>query len=545
VLSRIEEARRKREEEEKRKREEQKRKEQEAEERRKRSAKRIEEARATREQEEKRQREQAQATYLQKQQTSVRARIQEAERLVAATSAESDRLKPRANHVSVSAPSTPGRSLSPGRAVSPGRAAVASPASTLAPSASAPIAAAPSSPQQPHAQTVAQAARFNGPITLTTTATTTTTTISTLTGEVNTITSTSQETLTLTLTLPAAASGHPSDDGGSGRSTTTKDKVKDTTEKAAAVVAEDAEAPLPPAPAEEAEAPPPLPPLPAADDGPTPPPLPAAPMPELPRPQSGLKLGAGATQGRRPDMEDAHTAILSLPDAPDIAFVAVYDGHGGRAAAEYCAEKLHRNVCKDPAFRTDLKRAIHNGFLRTDRKFLEICRRYGLEAGCTACAVFVTPTRIYVANAGDCRCILSRGGKLVILSNDHKPWDAAEMRRIEAAGYVVEDNRVDGRLAVSRAIGDLDFKLNPRKPPEEQAVTCAPEIIEEPRTPDDEYLVVACDGLWDILENESVLEFISTRTDFMDYQSIAQELVDYAVEIGTMDNTTCVILAFK
>jgi serine/threonine protein phosphatase PrpC len=134
-------------------------------------------------------------------------------------------------------------------------------------------------------------------------------------------------------------------------------------------------------------------------------------------------------------------------------------------------------------------------------------------------------------------------GKLVLLSHDHKPWDAVELERIEAAGCYVRDHRVDGQLAVSRAVGDLDFK-RARKSLEEQAVTSVPEIIEEKRHADDEFLVVACDGLWDVLGNESVLEFVATR-DLSDLSGIAQALVSYAVEIGSMDNVTAVIMGLK
>jgi hypothetical protein len=125
---------------------------------------------------------------------------------------------------------------------------------------------------------------------------------------------------------------------------------------------------------------------------------------------AAIRIGQGATQGRRRDMEDRHVALLSLPSALDVAFVAVYDGHGGSEAAEYCSRELHKNVLNEAHFRSDLKQAIHNGFIQTDQEFLEISARENLKAGCTACAIFVTPSKIYVANAGDSRCVLSRGG---------------------------------------------------------------------------------------------------------------------------------------
>ncbi len=215
--------------------------------------------------------------------------------------------------------------------------------------------------------------------------------------------------------------------------------------------------------------------------------------------------GEGATQGVRRDMEDKHVALVSVPQDPGMAFGAVYDGHGGVAAAEFCRVHLHKHALADPVFKSDIHKAITNGFLKTDEEFRQVCARQRIEAGCTACTVFVTAQKIICANAGDSRAILSRKGQVFELSHDHKPFDAAERKRIEKAGSRVEDNRVDGRLAVSRAIGDFDFKRARGLPPDQQPVSPAPDILEEDRTPDDEYIVLACDGLWDILENESVL----------------------------------------
>lgn len=81
-------------------------------------------------------------------------------------------------------------------------------------------------------------------------------------------------------------------------------------------------------------------------------------------------------------------------------------------------------------------------------------------AGCTATVVLITPTEIYCANAGDSRSVMSKGGKAVELSKDHKPDDVAEKRRIQNAGGFVEEGRVNGTLALSRALGDFEYKSN-------------------------------------------------------------------------------------
>lgn len=84
---------------------------------------------------------------------------------------------------------------------------------------------------------------------------------------------------------------------------------------------------------------------------------------------------------------------------------------------------------------------------------------YATDTGTTACVVFISETHIYCSNAGDSRAVLSRGAKGVVpLSEDHKPDNAGELARIEKAGHHVEDSRVDGNLALSRAFGDFQYK---------------------------------------------------------------------------------------
>jgi len=242
-------------------------------------------------------------------------------------------------------------------------------------------------------------------------------------------------------------------------------------------------------------------------------------------------------------MEDRHSTILNLAD--NIHLFGVYDGHGGTEGAEFCEKKLHKAILKEENFKTNIKQAIYNGFLKTDAKFLEVCQMNVLEAGATVNVCVITPTTIYVANAGDCRCILAtKNGKTIPLSVDHKPTDALELKRIETAGYYVEDKRVDGRLAVSRAIGDVDFKQTYGLGQAEQAVTCAPEITEHNRSENDDFIIIACDGLWDVMTNEEATTFVRERRtqEHGDLRIVAQQLAENAVDIGSTDNVTSLII---
>ena len=97
-------------------------------------------------------------------------------------------------------------------------------------------------------------------------------------------------------------------------------------------------------------------------------------------------------------------------------------------------------------------------------------------------------------------------GKAVPLSLDHKPTNSEEKQRIEAAGGTVSNAggvpRVNGNLNLSRAIGDLKYKSNGSLPPEAQIITAHPDVRVFELSSEDQFFVLACDGVWDVLSNE-------------------------------------------
>jgi serine/threonine protein phosphatase PrpC len=124
---------------------------------------------------------------------------------------------------------------------------------------------------------------------------------------------------------------------------------------------------------------------------------------------------------------------------------------------------------------------------------------YSLSAGCTACVAIITKEYIICANSGDSRCVLARGNTALEMSEDHKPDNVGELKRIDAAGGFVEEGRVRGILSLSRALGDLEYKLNKKLPVEAQMITCVPEIKKVALSPEDKFVIIACDGIWDCL----------------------------------------------
>ncbi|KAJ8473347.1 hypothetical protein ONZ51_g7926 [Trametes cubensis] len=225
-------------------------------------------------------------------------------------------------------------------------------------------------------------------------------------------------------------------------------------------------------------------------------------------------FGVTEMQGWRITMEDAHTAVLNLDGEPSEAdcntFFAVYDGHGGSAVAKYAGQHLHQRLVSDDAYkRKDYPRALKNAFLGTDEDIRSSPEFARDASGCTAVAALVTKEgKIYVANAGDSRSVISIKGEAKQLSFDHKPQNEKEKNRIVAAGGYIEYGRVNGNLALARALGDFDYKKNASLSPEAQIITSDPEVIEHTITAEDEFVIIACDGIWDCLSSQQAVNVV-------------------------------------
>lgn len=181
----------------------------------------------------------------------------------------------------------------------------------------------------------------------------------------------------------------------------------------------------------------------------------------------------------------------------------------GNRASIFSGENLHNIVaCQDAFAEGNYTLALKDGFLSTDRSLLHDPSFKTDPSGCTATTAIIAKNRIYCANAGDSRTVLGVKGIAKPLSFDHKPQSEGERARICAAGGFVEAGRVNGNLALSRAIGDFEFKRSASLPPEEQIVTVFPDVMEHDITPDDEFLILACDGIWDCMESQEVVEFV-------------------------------------
>ncbi|KAL6615362.1 hypothetical protein ACP70R_037632 [Stipagrostis hirtigluma subsp. patula] len=260
-----------------------------------------------------------------------------------------------------------------------------------------------------------------------------------------------------------------------------------------------------------------------------------------------LSWGSFATCGRRETMEDTHFMLPHMSDEKDVYAFGIFDGHRGSAAAEFSVRAVPgflRQFGQD----TSPTDALAEAFIKTDVAFRQelilhqkskrIIRK-DWHPGCTAVTALIVRNKLYVANAGDCRAILSRAGKPFPMTKDHVASCPKERERVIKEGTEVKWQMDTWRvgaaaLQVTRSIGDDDLK---------PAVTARPEIIETALSHDDEFLVMASDGLWDVVSNEDVLSII--KDTVKEPGMCSKRLATEAAERGSKDNITVIVVFLR
>ncbi|KAK1302336.1 putative protein phosphatase 2C 52 [Acorus calamus] len=248
-----------------------------------------------------------------------------------------------------------------------------------------------------------------------------------------------------------------------------------------------------------------------------------------------LSCGFSSFRGKRVTMEDFFDVKLSKVDGQTVCMFGIFDGHGGSRAAEYLKEHLFENLMKHPLFMTDTKIAISETYQKTDSEFLDSESHSSRDDGSTASTAVLVGRHLYVANVGDSRAVISRAGKAIALSDDHKPNRSDERRRIENAGGIVMwagTWRVGGVLAMSRAFGNRLLK---------QFVVAEPEIQEDEVDEELEFMVLASDGLWDVVPNEDAVTLAGSEDE---PEAAARKLTEAAYTRGSADNITCIVVRF-
>ena len=273
-----------------------------------------------------------------------------------------------------------------------------------------------------------------------------------------------------------------------------------------------------------------------------------------------LEYGICSIQGYRPSMEDTYFSAINIGEDKNLSLFGVCDGHGGKEISSYIAQNFQSFLEKNENFKNrKYQEALKETFLSLDKSLLEKevyekLLNYSIEdrkneeekfdkiakevikedekitedditqmkafknlfdprnledcnvayfCGSTACVVLFGENDIFIANAGDSRCILlDKDGIVRHKTTDHKCTNQEEKKRIEQAEGFIEGNRIKGCLDVTRGFGDLEYKTNEWLRPEDQMITANPEIISVP-TKDIDYVVLGCDGFFEPINEDS------------------------------------------
>ncbi|XP_020529920.1 probable protein phosphatase 2C 8 isoform X3 [Amborella trichopoda] len=280
---------------------------------------------------------------------------------------------------------------------------------------------------------------------------------------------------------------------------------------------------------------------------------------------SFIEADAAEDKGSRTTMEDAWVilpdAFIGVTGKLRCSFYAIFDGHGGRLAAEYARNHLHANVLSAglPRELMDLKvakKAILEGItlhLKTDESLLKESATGGWHDGATAVCVWILGQTVLIANIGDAKAVLARSTgdgyldssderslKAIVVSREHKAIYPEERARIQKAGGVIGSNgRLQGRLEVSRAFGDRQFK--------KVGVTAVPDIHSFNITKREHFIILGCDGLWGVFGSGDAVEFVGKLLkEGLSASIVSRRLVREAIrERRCKDNCTAIVIVFR
>lgn len=252
-------------------------------------------------------------------------------------------------------------------------------------------------------------------------------------------------------------------------------------------------------------------------------------------------------------MEDAHTHILPLKEHSKLSFFGVFDGHGGDLAAKFAAKHVLTYIRNSEAFEEldegldaeTLARSMMEGFIDCDEDLKEfpLCKSGDDYSGSTGVAAFVSPTHVVIANTGDSRVCMCKDDKVSFASYDHKPGDERERRRVEQAGGTISDDRVNGDLASARSFGDFRYKRDVSLPPSKQQITVLPDVTILERAATDQFLLLACDGIWDVMSNLEATRYVLTALRMgVGLAKTCEMLLDECLRKSSGDNMSVLLV---
>lgn len=268
--------------------------------------------------------------------------------------------------------------------------------------------------------------------------------------------------------------------------------------------------------------------------------------------------------GLRATMEDDEIVVDGFCGDSRMGYFGLYDGHGGRQVVNFVVKALHTNL--EHQLKSNPNQSIPDilseSYLLTDG---QVRRSNILHSGTTSVSCIIREEDVYTskndrtlrrarmlycANVGDSRAVLARGTKAIRLTIDHKPSLPEEAKRItDAGGFIGKCSRVNGVLAISRALGDHMLKNN-------DIVTALPYTTQTELTAEDRYLLLACDGVWDVMEDSDAVDFVLKQMKEFDQaypnakgdelnnklEDVAKALVQDALDKKSQDNITVMVI---
>ncbi|CAH6421526.1 Protein phosphatase 2C [uncultured virus] len=265
-----------------------------------------------------------------------------------------------------------------------------------------------------------------------------------------------------------------------------------------------------------------------------------------------MNIHTASLKGLRESNEDKHFILANIdnknPLYTNINFFAVFDGHGGKIVSEFLAKKLPTYFIDKKCTYPLSKLYVHSVYDRIQKSLID--NKFAQYCGSTALAVIQykinEESYINVINVGDCRCIICRDNFAMPLTKDHKPGWIEERHRIEAIGGQIIFDGYDYRikdLSVSRAFGDIDAT---------PYVTHKPELFRYKLDKNDKFILLACDGCWDILSNQDAVNYVlsncydnTTKNRINKEVNIAKKLAEYAIKKGSTDNVSIIVIFLK
>lgn len=224
-------------------------------------------------------------------------------------------------------------------------------------------------------------------------------------------------------------------------------------------------------------------------------------------------------QGWRISMEDSHITLPFFDT--DTSLFCIFDGHGGDEVSKFCSNHFPSELKKNKNYKSkNYKKSLEETFQKIDKMLMSnegqkelntyLNREKGESyAGCTALVCLLVKKKLFVANSGDCRCLLfDKEGKIFIMNSEHKPNDVLEKERIIRAGGVIVNGRINENLNLSRALGDIGYKKNKLLGYREQIISGFPDVVVRELESRDFVVFMGCDGVFERLNDIEIRNFV-------------------------------------